>query len=222
MSLATGMLVSWATGHWRQSEQRLLQSLWESLRPGQVLLGDRGFCSWGLLAQCLQRQVHAVFRVRGARRRDFRRGQRLSRDERLVEWRKPKPRPRTIGAREWARLPDVLRLRLVRCRLAFRGFRTRQVILVTTLLESERYSPAALSQLYYWRWRMELTLRNVKITLQMDHLSCKTPANLDREIRMHFLVHNLVRRVMLEAARRYQVPIGASKFCRGFSGGAPF
>ena len=59
---------------------------------------------------------------------------------------------------------------------------------------------------------MELTLRNLKITLQMDHLSCKTPANLEREIRMHFLVHNLVRRLMLEAARRHQVPLERVSF----------
>ncbi|HWH70048.1 MAG TPA: IS4 family transposase, partial [Candidatus Sulfotelmatobacter sp.] len=169
LSLATGMLASWTTGCWTQSELTLFQTLWEHLLPGQVLLADRGFCSWGLLAQCLERQVHAVFRVRGARRRDFRQGKRLSRDERLVQWTKPAKRPATIGQREWARLPAVLTLRLVRCRLDHPGFRTRQVILVTTLLESECYSPAALGQLYYRRWRMELTLRSLKTTLQMEH-----------------------------------------------------
>jgi hypothetical protein len=92
------------------------------------------------------------------------------------------------------------------------GFRTKQVILVTTLLDSAQYPPEALSQLYYRRWAMELTLRNIKITLQMDQLSCKTPENLDREIRLHFLVHNLVRRLMLEAARRLQVPLERVSF----------
>jgi len=88
MSLTTGLLTAWAVGAWRQSELALLQSLWEHVKAGEVLLADRGFCSWGLLAQCLQRQVHAVFRVRGAHRRDLRRGQRLSRHERLVRWKK--------------------------------------------------------------------------------------------------------------------------------------
>jgi hypothetical protein len=74
LSLATGLLSAWATGHWHQHELTLLQSLWECLRAGDVLLGDRGFCSWGLLAQCLHRQLHAVFRVRGKLRNDFRRG----------------------------------------------------------------------------------------------------------------------------------------------------
>jgi hypothetical protein len=212
LSLATGMLSAWATASLHVHEISLLQSLWEHLRPGDVLLGDRGFCSWGLIAQCLQRQLEGVFRVKGHCRSDFRRGQRLSKSERLVQWHKPKERARTLSPEQWALLPTVLTLRLVRCRVQLRGFRTRQVTLVTTLLDSAQYPPAALSQLYLRRWTMELTLRNIKTTLQMDYLSCKNPANLDREIRMHFLLHNLVRRLMLEAARRYRVPLARISF----------
>jgi hypothetical protein len=212
LSLATGMLTAWATGPWSTHEVGLLQTLWDSLRAGEVLLADRGFCNWALLAQCLQRNVHAVFRVKGVRRKDFRQGKRLSRHERLVQWRKPFTPAKTVTALEWARLPEVLTLRLVRCQMNIPGFRTRQVILVTTLLDSEKYPPAALSQLYFRRWAMELSLRNLKTTLQMDHLSCKNPENLAREIRMHFLVHNLVRRLMLEAARRQRVPLERVSF----------
>ncbi len=212
LSLATGMLTAWATGPWSQHEVGLLQTLWDSLRPGEVLLADRGFCNWALLAQCLQRHLHAVFRVKGVRRSDFRNGKRLSRHERLVQWRKPCPAAKTVTPREWALLPEVLTLRLVRCQMNLAGFRTRQVILVTTLLDSEKYPPEALSALYFRRWAMELSLRGLKTTLQMDHLSCKNPKNLQREIRMHFLVHNLVRRLMLEAARRHRVPLERVSF----------
>ena len=151
-------------------------------------------------------------RVKGRRRRDFRCGQRLSRQERLVRWKKPSARGVTFTPEQWAALPEELVLRLVRCRLVLPGFRTKQVILVTTLLDSVLYPPEALGQLYYRRWAMELTLRNLKITLQMDHLSCKTPENLDREIRLHFLVHNLVRRLMLEAARGHHAPLERVSF----------
>jgi hypothetical protein len=213
LSLATGLLTAWAVGPWRTSEMALLlHSLWENFRPGDVLLADRGFCNWGLLALCLQHKVDAVFRVKGSRRKDFRRGKRLSRNERLVQWEKPKRPATTMTAEQWACLPETLTLRLVRCELKMPGFRTRKVILVTTLLDSVAYPASALSELYYRRWAMELTLRNIKITLQMDHLSCKTPENLDREIRLHFLVHNLVRRLMLEAARRHQVPLERVSF----------
>ena len=212
LSLATGMLTAWAIGPWSQHEVGLLQTLWDCLRPGDVLLADRGFSNWALLAQCLQRNLHAVFRVKGVRRSDFRRGKRLSRHERLVEWRKPFTPAKTVTAQEWALLPEVLTLRLVRCQLDIPGFRTRQIILVTTLLDSTKYPPQALSQLYFRRWAMELSLRNIKITLQMDQLSCKNPQNLEREIRMHFLVHNLVRRLMLEAARCHCVPLERVSF----------
>jgi hypothetical protein len=212
LSLATGMLVGWATGNYCQHEVPLLQSLWDYFRPGDVLLADRGFCNWSLLAQCWQRKLDAVFRIKGSRRGDFRRGRRLSHDERLVQWHKPAEPAWTVSAELWAQLPDVLTLRLVRCRLSLPGFRTRQVILVTTLLDREAFPPAKLAELYYRRWSMELSLRNLKITLQMDQLSCKTPANLEREIRMHFLAHNLVRRLMLEAARRHQVPLPRVSF----------
>src|ERR1019366_1848610 len=204
LNLATGLLDAWATGQWRQHEMTLVQTLWDDLRPGTVLLGDRGFCSWGLLAQCLQRNVDAVFRVKGSVRRDFRRGRRLSQHERLVTWRKPGKRPVTVSPAEWNALPEFLTLRLVRCQVGRPGFRTTQVILVTNLLDSAKYPPAALGQLYFRRWAMELTLRNLKTTLQMDVLSCKTPAMLERELRLHILVHNLVRRLMLEAARRHR------------------
>jgi len=212
LSLATGMLVGWATGNLHQHEVILLQTLWDYLLAGDVLLADRGFCNWALLAQCVQRDLQAVFRVKGSVRRDFRRGQRLSRDERLVRWLKPREQAWTLSPQQWARLPEALTLRLVRCRLNLAGFRTRQVILVTTLLDSEQFPPSKLAELYYRRWSMELTLRNLKTTLQMDQLSCKSPPNLEREIRMHFLVHNLVRRLMLEAVRRHRVPLQRVSF----------
>jgi hypothetical protein len=173
-ALATGRITAWTTGAWGQHELVLFQQLWEHLRAGELLLADRGFCSWGLLAQGQARHVHAVFRVRGSRRRDLRQGKALGPGERQVQWRKPSQRPRTVSPEEWDRLPEFLCLRLVRCRFDVPGFRTREVLLVTTLLDRQRYSLRALAALYRRRWEMELTLRHLKITLQMDQLSCKT------------------------------------------------
>jgi hypothetical protein len=205
--LATGMIRAWKHGPWRRQELTIVQQLWDDLCPGDVLLGDRGFCTWGLLAQCVARGVQAVFRARGTRRSDGRRGQRLGPGQRLVVWLKPPQRPKTITRREWSRLPEQLVLRLVRCRIARRGFRTRQVTVATTLLDPKAYPPEALSDLYYQRWQMELSLRSIKTTLQMEHLSCKAPPTVLRELHMHLLVHNLVRRLMLEAVRRFNVPL---------------
>lgn len=212
LSLATGMLVGWTTGNWHQHEVPLLQSLWDFLLPGDVLLADRGFCNWSLLAQCGQHHLQAVFRLKGSARGDFRRGKRLSRDERLVQWPKPMQPAWTLSRRQWAALPACLTLRLVRCRMDFPGFRTRRIIVVTTLLDSQAFPPRKLAELYYRRWSMELTLRNLKTTLQMDQLSCKHPRTLEREIRMHFLVHNLVRRLMFAVVARHHVPLERVSF----------
>jgi hypothetical protein len=176
------------------------------------LLGDRGFGVWVVLAQCLHGHLHGAFRVRGQRRSDWRRGKRLSKNERLVEWEKPRNRPAYIDAKLWDLLPEILTLRLVRVNITEPGYRTRKIILVTTLLDSKKYPPGALAQLYRRRWDMELSLRHLKTTLQMEHLSCKTPENVQRELHMHLLMHNCVRRLMFEAAGKANVPLSRISF----------
>jgi len=211
-SLATGLFVTWATGTWNSHELILLQSLWDSLQPGEVLLGDRGFGVWAVLAQCSVRQIAGVFRVRGQRRSDWRRGKHLSKNQRLVQWAKPRKRPDYMDAQAWALLPEILTLRLVRVLITEPGCRTHKVTLVTTLLDCKKYPPEALAQLYRRRWDMELSLRHLKTTLQMEHLSCKTPENVQRELEMHLLMHNLVRRLMFEAARKANEPLSRISF----------
>lgn len=211
-SLASGLFLTWASGPYQAHELALLQSLWEHLRPGELLLGDRGFGVWGTLAQCLSRSVHGVFRLRGHRRGDWRRGQRLSKNERLVHWRKPKIQPPYLSAAQWADLPEQITLRLVRVQISERGLRTRKLILVTTLLDASAYPPEALAQLYRLRWDMELSLRHLKTTLQMEQLSCKNPQTVQRELWMHFFIYNLVRRLMLEAARQSGVALQRISF----------
>ena len=107
----------------------------------------------------------------------------------------------------WAQLPDEISVRVVRVKAQVPGFRTRSVLRVTTLLDPAKYPPSELAKLYLRRWEMEICFRHLKTTLQMDVLSCKTPAMIERELRRHFLVHNVVRRVALEAARHHSVPI---------------
>ena len=148
MSLSTGMIVAWAKDSLRSQELGLLQRLWDHFKKGDVLLGDRGFASWGLLAQCQQRGVDAVLRVRGKLRNDFSQGREIDQHQRLVTWHKPKQPPRTVPEDEWRRLPESLTLRLVRCRLESRGFRSCEVILVTTLLDAVSFPAAELGHLY--------------------------------------------------------------------------
>ena len=212
-SLATGMIVSWATGSWYQNELTLLSALWGRFAPGDILLADRGFGNWTVLGQAIQRGLHVVARVNTAKRRvDLRQGRRLGRNDRLVHWRKPTVRPHYLDPKLWASLPPELERRVLRVSLALPGYRTRSVLLVTTLVDAQRYPAEALGRLYIQRWQMELCLRNLKSTLQMDQLSCKAPETVERELRLHLLVHNLVRRMMLEAAGRHLVDLERISF----------
>jgi len=216
--LATGLLVAWATGNWHRHELQLLNQLWEHLSAGDVLLGDRGFCTYGILARCHFLKLHAVVRARGRLRRDFRRGKRLGPEAREVTWTKSVKCPRTIEPELWEQLPDTLTLRLVRCRLGRAGFRSQQILLITTLRDQERYPVEALAALYLRRWDMELSLRHLKTTLQMEHLSCRSPQTVERELRLHLLVHNLVRRLMLESARTHRIALPRVSFAGALAG----
>jgi hypothetical protein len=170
-----------------------------------VVLGDRGFGNYPVLAQCVQRKIDAVFRANTARRRiDFRKGRHLGPHDRLVTWCKGPVRPVYLTVEQWNAMPDELTLRLVRVSVHAAGMRTRSVTLVTTLLDPVKYPSRELAKLYLRRWLMELSFRHLKTTLQMDHLSCRSPEVVERELRMHLLVHNLARRMALEAVGRHQ------------------
>lgn len=70
------------------------------------------------------------------------------------------------------------------------------------MTDAARYPAEALAELYYQRWDVELFFRDLKTTLGMDILRCKSPDMVQKEILMHFIVYNCIRHLMLEAARQ--------------------
>ena len=120
--------------------------------------------------------------------------------------------PRTATRKLWRSLPEQFTLRLIRYPVSIAGFRTRHIILVTTLLDPVLYPASELAALYLRRWRVELFLRNVKTTMRMDVLKCKTPEMLYRELMMHLIGYNLVRCLMVEAASIHDVDLERISF----------
>ena len=143
--------------------------------------------------------MESVIRKHQMRATDFRRGRRLGKDDHLVEWQKP-ARPEWLSPEEYAALPDEMTLREVRVRVEQRGFRTQELIVVTTLLAAEQYPAAEIAKLYRRRWQAELNLRSLKCELQMDHLRCQTPHRVRNEFYMHLLAYNLIRQTLAAAA----------------------
>lgn len=203
-SLAVGTVLDAVIGKYvgkQTGENSLFRTLHTMLRPGDVVLADRCFSGWFDLALLKQRGVDVVVRKHQRRATDFRTGQRLGRGDHLVRWPKPQ-RPDWMSPETHDALPAFLTVREVRVRVEQPGFRTRQVVVVTTLLDAEKYPAAELAQLYRRRWQAELNLRSLKVVLQMDHLRCKTPHRVRNEFYMHLLAYNLIRKLMAVAASR--------------------
>ena len=187
------------------------------------MVGDRGFCSYAHLALTLQANLHAVFRVHQKQIVDFRphrpsaykgasKGRpssrwvkRLGHYDQLVEWRKPPSRPKWMTAEQFAQLPDKILVREIKWRIRESNHRVGEVILVTTLLDPFEYPASEIAGLYRRRWQVEVDLRDLKITLGLDVLKGHNVDTVIKELLVFVLVHNLVRLVMLKAARRQQV-----------------
>jgi hypothetical protein len=136
----------------------------------------------------------------------------LGATDQLVDWLKPKSRPGWMTAAQFAALPDTLTVRELRYEIQQPGFRSRQITLVTTLVDDARYPLEALADLYRQRWQIETNFAHLKTTLKMDVLKCQTVDGVLKELHMFALVYNLVRQVMLTAATRQGVAVGRISF----------
>lgn len=231
---ATGFLVSLIPGPYRTHDMSQATQSHSALEANDILVGDRGLSSFVHLALLGLRGVFGLFRThqlqivnfrsgrRHATRQTRKRGekglptskwiQRLGKHDQLVEYPKPKTCPKWMKAEEYAALPESIRVREVRYKIAIPGRRTRQVTLSTTLIDAEKYPAAELAKLYGRRWEIETNFDHMKTTLKMDVLHCKTVEGVQKELTMYALVYNLIRLVMLEAARRQEVPVERISF----------
>ncbi len=207
-SLATGVVLDAAIGRYKgkkTGENSLFRTLHDVLEAGDVVLADRHFSGWFDIALLRQRGVDAVLRKHQKRATDFRTGQRLGSDDHLVRWRKP-ARPKWMSIEQYAALPDELLLRELRVHVRQRGFRSKTVVVVTTLVDAQEIPAVEIAEIYRRRWQAELQLRSLKVVLQMDHLRCKKPHRVRNEFSMHLLAYNLIRRVMLLSAVDKKAP----------------
>lgn len=187
--LATGRLVRFALDSWKTHEIPLARQLIGWMEPKEIVLTDRGFCGWGFIASLLRKDVDVVMRAHQARRLKGRR----------MTWAKP-GRDESWTKSLWAELPEEITMRIVRFKIAVRGFRTQEIVLVTTLLDEKAYPDEAIAELYRRRWAVELCFRDIKTTLGLDVLRCQSPELVKKEVGLQAMAYNLVRALMLEAA----------------------
>jgi hypothetical protein len=204
-SLSVGTVLDAAFNPYRgkeTGETGMLRTLLYSLQRGDLLLGDRYFANYWLIALAMLLGIDIVFRQHQRRKVDFRTGRRLGKDDHLVTWTKPQ-RPAWMSKAMHAALPETLTLREVRLRIPKGKKRTKEIDVVSTLLDAGHYAKGELQALYRLRWQAELNLRSLKTTMQMDVLRCKAPDRVRKEIWAHFLVYNLIRTAMAHAAQAH-------------------
>ena len=205
ISLSTGAVQRWALGPCRgkgSGERALFRELMPYLDRGDVILADRYHCNYFTVAQLVRRGVDLVTRQHQLRITDFRRGRRLGRADRLVQWRRPR-RPRWMDVETYEQMPEVLTLRQLR--VAGR-------VLVTTLVDAREVAPGEVDALYRQRWQVEVDLRSIKAHMGMDIVRGKSPEMVDKEIAVHILAYNLVCALMARAAAGAYVTARALSF----------
>jgi hypothetical protein len=206
-----GGVLDHVRGSKRDGEMRLLHRLIPALTGGDIVVYDRAAGHYVACARLQAHQVDLISRV-SIRQIDWRKGVRLGPDERLVTWKKSRQRSPYLTPQEWAALPEEITVRVIRVRVKQAGFRTRTLVLVTTLLDPVAYPLAEVAAAYLRRWRIELCLDDLKTVLGLETLRCKSPAMIHRELLTLLVAHNLVRAVMASAAREHAVALDRLSF----------
>ena len=202
LAFATAVIVGAAFGPFagkETGETAMFRQLFDQLRKADVIIADRYHCSYFMIALLMQRGVDVVFRMNQRRHYDFRRGQRLGRNDHIVEWVQPQ-RPTWMDAATYHTIPETLTIRELRFNVERPGFRTNEIVMATTLVDDNTYAKDEIADLYLQRWHAELDLRSIKLTLGMDELVCKTPAMARKEFWAYLLAYNLARKVAAQAA----------------------
>jgi DDE family transposase len=239
---ATGLFFEMITGSLHTHEQSKIWQFHPLLAPGDVLLGDRGLCSFWHAAMLCSRGIFCVLRMHQRQIVDFHphrkhkhgkgknnkgknnKGRptkglptskwvrRLGKHDQIVEWVRPQTRPKWMSVEQFAAMPLTLQVREVRHQLPRQGQRTITITIATTLLDPKQYPKHEILWLYQVRWEVETHFRQLKTTMQMRVLKCKTVDGVKKELLAFALAYNLVRLTMNEAAKRQNVDIERISF----------
>jgi hypothetical protein len=210
--LISGALLKVAYGDRRTHETMLFKSLWHTIEKGDVIVADRGYCSFGAIANLVARGADIVMRLPTLSMQSL--GSKLPKSENFdirTIWHKPSGRPKTISPEDFAALPQSMPVRVVSYSLSRHGFRTQSVTLVTTILDPA-ITAEDLAAIYFRRWEVELHFREIKTVLKMDVLRTLSPEMIERELLLHVVSYNLIRCVMQQAALAHDGELGRISF----------
>ena len=202
--VTTGAVLEVTMAEFTTSEWELARQLYAQLQPDDVVVADSAYGTYVDLALVRSASADAVFRKHHARHCDFRRGKKLGIGDHIVRWQRPQQCPHSMRRAEFEALPASLEVREAHVLIQQPGFRPKEIIVVTTLLDSKHYPKAKLAQLYQLRWQAtEVNFKHLKTTLKMEMIFAKTPQMVQKEIWVHLLVYNLLRTLMWQSAQQF-------------------
>lgn len=222
---ASALLLDMVVSKYATQDVTKMSEFHPHLGEGDVVITDRGICAYVYIAMLAARKIHTVCRAHQARmipypassgpREKYAYGrhrrktpilmERLGDQDQVVELVKPHNRPKWMTAEAFARIPATMAVRVLKFTISEPGFRTREIEIMTTLLDAAKYPAADIAELYMVRWQIEVNLRHIKQTLGMTSLHCKSVEGVTKELLMFALVYNHVRSVMVQAATRQGV-----------------
>lgn len=206
LSLATACVCDLAVGPCEgkeTGESALLRGMLETFAAHDIAVFDRCYCSFLLVALLSLRGIHVCARLHQRRPIDFRRGRRLGPGDHLITWTRPK-KPAWMTQEQYDQIPETLTLREVQFDVKVPGCRVETLTVITTLTDPTVYSREDIANLYGFRWNAELDIRVIKQTLHLDHVRCKTPERVRRELWVTLLAYNLIRQVIATSAAVHQ------------------
>ena len=205
-SLSSGAILRFAEASRPIHDVRLFKDLWPELKSGDVAMGDRAFGSYAVLALLPMRGVDVVARLHQRRLFDKGRARKIGPSDWIATWIRPLQRPGYIDEEEWRSMPERIEVRITHVRVDVKGFRTRELWISSTLLDPIACPAERIARLYLRRWDMELCFRDLKTTMGMEELRCRSPAMVRKELLAFLVAHNLIRCLIAEAATTHQVP----------------
>lgn len=216
LNLSHGGWEGFTTGDSRRHDARAAQSLLKFIEAGDLVMGDRAFCSYELVARTQQQGGECLMRLHQARHRklDWRRGKKISPIERLITWQKPIKQPATsdLSAAEWEILPDEITVRYIKFGYEDRSGDKSVMVVVTTLLDPEKHDAIEVIGLYARRWDIEVKFRDVKTTLGLEEFAVKSPAMAHKTLLMMMISYNLLRSLMQRSAAVAAKPLAEMSF----------
>ena len=210
-SLSSGALLSQAQGNQHSSEGSLLKTLRVDLFSGDILLGDRAFCSYASLGELKALGVDTVSRL-SPKFGTMRPGKILGHGDQLFRYVKPSKRSALCTLAEWKALPDELEVRIIEVVVCAPGFRTQHLRLITTLCDAQAYPAEEIRALYGKRWNVEGHFNQLKTFLGLNVLRCKSPEMIKKELQIHLIAYNLIRCLMQDCALTQGVALNRISF----------